>query len=184
MTTTTSYGTWTTRVAPYSTGPDADVVDYLNGGEADWRERVERSGALAEMQRAYREAINAALPASVSLCGDEFIGPAYPEEGEFDGYPVDEDGNLDLGPIVEEIDLGPIVDFYDPVTLEEIGREEMQSAAKNPAKTASGAMCRAGLRPFAYLPHPESGRPQAIYLRGPVREALAKRPGRKRASDS
>jgi len=114
MTTTTSYGTWTNRVNTYSTGPDADVVNYISGGDSDWRERVQTSGALAAMQRDYRAAIEAALPPSVSLCGEEFIGPAYPEPGEFDGYPTNEHGDLDIRAMVEEIDLGEIVERHDP----------------------------------------------------------------------
>lgn len=182
-TTTTSYGTWCNRVAPYSTSPDADVVDYIGGGDSDWLERVEKSGALERMQADYRAAINAALPDSVSLCGDEFIGPAYPDDDEWEGYPVDEDGALDIKACVEDIDLEPIVEANDPVTLEEIGRGELKSTAANPAKTASGVMSKLGLRPYTYLPHPESGRPQAIYLKGAVREALAKRPGRGKRTD-
>ncbi|MBD0743617.1 hypothetical protein [Streptomyces sp. CBMA152] len=177
-TTTTSYGTWCNRVAQYSTSPDADVADYVGSGDSEWVERLQASGALEQMQSDFRAAINAALPPSISLCGDEFIGPAYPEDGEFDDYPSDEDGSLDFKAMVEDIDLAEIVERNDPVTLEEIGRWEMKSKAQNPAKAASMAMHRAGLKPLTYLPHPVSGRPQAIYLKGDVQEALAKRPGR------
>jgi hypothetical protein len=113
MTTTTSYGTWCNRVAPYSTSPDADVVDFIGGGDPEWLQRMESTGAIAEIQTAYRAAINAALPNSVSLCGDEFIGPAYPDDNEFDGYPTDEHGALDFKSIAEEIDLAAIVDRHD-----------------------------------------------------------------------
>ena len=182
-TTTTSYGTWCNKVAPYSTSPDAAVVDFIGGGDSAWVERVEKSGALEGMQQVYRDAINEALPDSVSLCGDEFIGPAYPDDDEFEGYPVDEYGNLDIKACLEDIDLGPIVEASDPITLEEIGRWEMQSKAQNPAKAASVAMSRAGLKPWTYLPHPESGRPQAIYLKGDVQRVLAERPGRGKRTD-
>jgi hypothetical protein len=120
-TTTTSYGTWCNRVAPYSTSPDTDVIDYISGGDRDWLERVETSGALEAMQAAFRAAINAALPGSISLCGDEFIGPAYPDENEFDGYPADEDGALDYKAIVESIDLAGIIDAHAPLTPENNG---------------------------------------------------------------
>ena len=182
-TTTTSYGTWCNQVAPYSTSPDVDVIDFIGGADSDWQERVEKSGALEEMQRAFRAAIDAALPDSVSLCGDEFIGPAYPDDDEFDGYPVDEYGALDIKAIVDEISLEKIVEANDPVTLEEIGRWVLESKAQNPAKAAAAAMSRAGLKPYTYLPHPESGRPQAIYLKGVVKEALARRPGRGKRTD-
>lgn len=183
MTTTTSYGTWCNRVAPYSTSPDSDLADYIGGGDSDWLERVEKSGALKEMQASYRSAIEAALPPSVSLCGDEFIGPWQPAGDEWEGYPTTEDGGLDIAACLEDIDLEPIVEACDPVTLEEIGRWELKSEAANPAKVASGVMSKLGLKPYTYLPHPDSGRPQAIYLKGVVREALAKRPGRGKRTD-
>lgn len=174
--TTTSYGTWCNRVNKYSTSPDADVLDYINGGDNAWQERLEASGALELIQDEYREAINAALPDSVSLCGDEFIGPAYPEDDEFDGYPTDEYGVLDFEALFEDINLEPIVERNEPLTLEEIGRWEMKSSAKEPAKVASLAMKRAGVKPHTHLPHPKSNRPQAIYLKGAVVKALADRP--------
>ncbi|MEU4256249.1 hypothetical protein AB0B42_00780 [Streptomyces fradiae] len=178
MTTTTTYGTWGNRVAPYSTSPDADVIDYINGGDDDWRQLIQDTGALEQMQREYRDAINEALPPSVSLCGDEFIGPAYPAEDEFDGYPTDEDGYLDFKAVVEDIDLGPIVDRNDPLTLESVGRYEMKSSAKDPAKAASRAMSRLGVKPMIYLKDPGTGRPRAYFRAGDVREALAARPGK------
>lgn len=181
--TTTSYGTWCNQIAPFSTSPDVDVVDFIGGADSDWLERVEKSGALEEMKAAFRAAIEAALPDSISLCGDEFIGPAHPDDGEFDGYPTDEDGDLDLKACLEDIDLTPIVDANDPITLEEIGRWELQSTAKDPARTASGVMSKLGLKPYTYLPHPDSGRPQAIYLKGDVQKALAARPGRGKRTD-
>lgn len=183
ITTTTVYGTWCNRVAQYSTSPDADVNDYVNGGDPEWVQRLEDSGALDAIKSEYRAAINAALPPDVALCGEQFIGPAYPENGEFDGYPQDEDGFLDLEAICGNIDLGPIVERNDPVTLEEIGLWHMNSKANNPAKAASAAMSRAGLKPYTYLPNPTSGRPQAIYLKGDVEAALAKRPGRGKRTD-
>ncbi|MFF0597903.1 hypothetical protein [Streptomyces antibioticus] len=181
--TTTSYGTWCNQVNTYSTSPDVDVVDFIGGADSDWLERVEKSGALDKMKACYRSAIEDALPPSVSLCGDEFIGPWQPEDDEWEGYPTTEDGGLDIAACLEDIDLTPIVDYHDPVTLEEIGREDLKSTAASPAKVASGVLSRLGLKPYTYLPHPESGRPQAIYLRGAVLEALAKRPGRGTRTD-
>lgn len=183
MTTTTSYGTWTNRVNTYSTSPDADVLNYINGGDDDWRTLLEETGALERIQREYRDAINAALPPGVSLCGDEFIGPWQPDEDEFDGYPTDEGGFLDFAAMVEDIDLEPIVERNEPLTLEDIGRWELKSTATNPAKAASGVMSKLGLKPFTYHPHPKSGRPQALYRAGDVRTALAQRPGRGARTD-
>lgn len=176
--TTTSYGTWCNQVNQYSTSPDSDVLDYINGGGNAWQELLEASGALQLIQDEYREAINDALPDSVALSGDEFIGPAEPDDDEFANYPATKHGELDLKAIVENIDLQAIVERNEPLTLEEIGRFEMKSTAKEPAKAASKAMSRLGLKPHAYVPHPESNRPQAIYLKGALREALANRPGK------
>lgn len=181
--TTTSYGTWTSRIDSLSTGPDADVLDHINGGDSDWRELLETSGARREIQAAYRDAIEAALPADVSLCGDEFIGPAHPEDAEFDGYPVDADGRLDLAGCIREIDVEAIVERHDPLTLEDIARDELKSQAKAPAKAASRTLQRLGVKPFHYGPHPDSGRPQAYYRAGDVRAALAARPGQGARTD-
>jgi len=178
MTTNRSYGTWCNRVNQYSTSPDSDVVDFINGGDSDWRELLEASGALERIRSEYRNAINDALPSSVALAGDEFIGPAFPADDEFDDYPTDEDGRLDIQAILEEVDLGEIVDRNDPLTLEAIGRDELKSTAADPAKAASKAMSRLGVKRFTYHPHPKSGRPQALFLAGEVRAALAARPGK------
>lgn len=178
--TTTSYGTWCNQVNPYSTSPDTDVLDYINGGDNAWQRLLDASGALTKIQSEYREAINAALPDSISLCGDEFIGPAEPDDAEFDDYPQGEYGGLDIKALVEDIDLEPIVERNEVLTLEDIGRWEMKSEAKQPAKAAAMAMHRLGVKPFTYCPHPDSGRPQAVYWAAEVREALAKRPGRGR----
>lgn len=114
MPTTTSYGTWCSRVNTYSTSPDADVLGVISGGDRDWRERLESTGALDAMKSAYRAAIDAALPPGITLCGDEFIGPARPDDGEFDGYPVDEAGWLDFKAMLADIDLDAIIARYDP----------------------------------------------------------------------
>ncbi|MFD4912875.1 hypothetical protein ACFWNR_06585 [Streptomyces virginiae] len=181
--TTTSYGTWCNRVSPYSTSPDVDVLDYINGGDSDWRELLEESGALDAIQHAYRDAIEAALPPGISLCGDEFIGPAYPDDDEFDGYPTDENGSLDFAAMMEGIDLGAIVDREEPLTLQDIGQNVLKSGAKDPAKAAAAAMARHGVKPMKYLPHPESGRPRALFRSGDVTTALADRPGRGHRTD-
>lgn len=111
--TTTSYGTWCNRVNTFSTSPESDIADYLGGGDREWCERMETSGAVDAIATDYRAAINAALPDDVSLCGEEFIGPAHPEDDEFKGYPVDEHGSLDFKSAIEEIDLAAIVEKHD-----------------------------------------------------------------------
>ncbi|MFF3264966.1 hypothetical protein ACFYWO_38115 [Streptomyces sp. NPDC002932] len=177
MTTNTAYGTWTNRVNTFSTGPDADVLDYINGGAPDWRELLEKSGALDEITRAYRAAIEQALPAGVALCGEEFIGPADPDDDEFDGYPVDEDNRLDIAACVEDIDLDAIIEWHDPLTLEDIARDELKSEAKEPGKAASRAMSRLKVKAFYHGPNPESGRVQSYFRAGEVRAGLAGRLG-------
>ncbi|MFD7016156.1 hypothetical protein [Streptomyces sp. NPDC059928] len=183
MTTTTSYGNWCNRVNQYSTSPDSDILDYINGGDADWQEMLDKTGALDKIKDAYRRAIDAALPPSISLCGSDFIGPADPEDGEFDGYPADDYGSLDFEAMVEDIDLGAIVDYYDPYTLGQIGRDLLQSKAKDPAKAAAARMSDLGLKPFTYYRAPDSKRPQALYYAGAVTAALAKRPGQGTRTD-
>ena len=110
---TTLYGTWGNRVNVYSEGPDEDVKAYVWSGDPEWVERMISSGALEECRQAYRRAIEAALPPDVSLCGAEFIGPAHPEPGEFDGYPKNDHGSLDLAAMVGNIDVAAIVEKYD-----------------------------------------------------------------------
>ncbi|OVZ99516.1 hypothetical protein B9W64_37625 [Streptomyces sp. CS159] len=112
--TTSTYGTWCSRVNVYSNSPDDDVVAVIDGGSPEWRQALDETGALARMQADYRAAIDAALPADVALCGNEFIGPTEPEPGEFAGYPTDSAGCLDFAAMVEPIDLEEIIARHDP----------------------------------------------------------------------
>lgn len=114
MTTTTSYGTWNNHGDRTNTTLEATVIDYINGGDSEWRERIEADGSFDAMISDYRQAINDALPDSVSLNGDEFYGPYYDADKDFDGYPTDEFGGLDIASIIEDIDLGDIVAKNDP----------------------------------------------------------------------
>ncbi|MFJ4682025.1 hypothetical protein [Streptomyces sp. NPDC088789] len=181
--TTTSYGTWTNKVNSYSTSPDADVLDYIDGGDADWRQLLEDSGALAQIQDDYRAAIEAALPPSVSLCGNEFIGPRRPDEDEWDGYPVNGTGRLDIAACVGDIDLESIVERNDVITLADIGLHELESKAQNPSSAASRAMKRLGVKPLARVQLGGEGQPVSVYSAAQVREALANRPGRGARTD-
>lgn len=178
MTTTTSYGTWCNRVNEFETSPEDGINAYLGDSDADEYD-------MDAIRQAYRDAIDAALPADVSLCGNEFIGPAYPEPGEFDDYPQDEDGALDIRAIIEELDFDPGDTFerYELYTLEHIGRWVLDSKAKDPAKAAAAAVSKLGVKAFAYRPHPESGRAQAWYRVGDVKDALAARPGQGARTD-
>lgn len=178
MTTTTSYGTWCNQINGFETSPEDGLNSYLGDQDPDDYD-------MDSIHLAYRRAIDAALPPNVALCGDEFIGPAYPEDAEFDGYPADDDGVLDLKAIVEGLDFDPaeIFEQYELYTLDSIGRWVLESKSAQPAKAAAAAMSRLGLKPFKYAPHPDSGRPQAWYRVGDVRDALAARPGQGARTD-
>lgn len=178
MTTTTSYGTWCSLVNTYETSPTDVIYAFLNGNDPDEYDMDSIVGA-------YLDAIEAALPPDVSLCGDEFIGPAHPEEGEFDGYPIDDFEDLDIKAIVEgiDIDLADLFERYELFNLEHIGKWVLESKAKEPAKAAAAAVSRLGLKAFTYRPSPDSGRPQAWYRAGDVRDALAARPGQGARTD-
>lgn len=118
MTITCSYGNWN-RTAGYSLTLEQNVGDALNGEYTDEQ--------LDAVTAAYRGAINAALPDSVSLCGNEFYGPYETDDDEFAGYPLcDSRGessddappwadradyqSLDIKAIVESVDFWAIVE--------------------------------------------------------------------------
>lgn len=105
MATTTSYGTWCNRIESLSLSVENTVADYLG----DFVDDYDFDGVVAE----YRGAINDALPDSVILSGNEFIGPYYDADQDFDGYPTDEGGFLDLKAIVDGIDLDEIAARHD-----------------------------------------------------------------------
>jgi hypothetical protein len=106
MTTTTTYGTWNNRVDTYSADFETYVMDAFGSEGADG---FDFDAIVAD----YRDAINDALPASVSLCGSEFVGPYYEADYDFDGYPTDDDGRLDIKAIVESVDFWEIAAKHD-----------------------------------------------------------------------
>lgn len=103
MTTTTSYGSWASKVEHAGMTLEGTVCDAL----ADAHFVTIHTEAIIE---AYREAIAAALPDSVSLCGDEFYGPAYEADCDFDGFDLTEDGSLDINAIICAIDFYQIAE--------------------------------------------------------------------------
>lgn len=107
MVTTTGYGTWNNHGDRSNLTVEATIADFINGGDDDWRERIETSGAFEKMAADYRAEINEALPDGVSLCGNEFIGPYYAAD-------CDWDGDLDISGIIGSVDLGAIVERHDP----------------------------------------------------------------------
>lgn len=114
MPATTTYGHWTTIVDSTSTTLERTVLEFVSGADHDWITALKTSGALDRIIDEYREAINDALPPGVVLSGNEFIGPFEHAQDAWDGYPVTDDGDLDIGAIVEAIDLVAIVERHDP----------------------------------------------------------------------
>jgi hypothetical protein len=106
MVTTTDYGTWNNHGDRTNTTVAATIADAINGGDAEWRERMDESGALDRIESDYRQAINDALPASVSLCGSEFYGPYYQDDRDWDG-------ELDIAETINGINLFAIVETHD-----------------------------------------------------------------------
>lgn len=105
MTTTTPYGTWNSRVEPHSATFATSVYEALGNFADDYD--------IDAIKADYRAAINEALPEGVTLVGDEFIGPAHDADCDFDGYPTDEYGRLDIKAIVESVDFWAIVAKHD-----------------------------------------------------------------------
>jgi hypothetical protein len=171
MVTTTSYGTWCNRVSPYSTSPESDILDFINGGDSEWRRRVEETGAFERIADQYRAAINDALPANVSLCGDEFIGPYYDKD-------CDWEGELDIAEIVQAVDLGTIVEHWDP-DVEWTRDETAQQIGVDP-ESVTKILSRWGVQPVRRAP----GRGgQSIFNAYEVRVAQGARPGQGARTD-
>jgi prevent-host-death family protein len=104
-TTTTEYGTWN-----FITKDESDTVeDMATEALGDYVGDYDVDAIVTE----YRQAINEALPAGVSLNGDLFYGPAYDPDKDFDGYPVNDDGSLDIKAIVDSIDFWAIAERHD-----------------------------------------------------------------------
>ena len=113
---TTSYGHWTNIVEHTADTVEQTVSRFLTAADPDWAAELEENGVLDDIVEEYRNAINAALPAGITLAGSEFFGPAELDPAEWDGdYPVTSDGRLDIAAIVAEVDLGEIVAKFDEV---------------------------------------------------------------------
>jgi len=114
MTTTPGCGTWNDHGDRSNRTVEASVTEYISGGPSEWVKGLQEDGSFDAMVAAYRTAINKALPDGVSLNGNDFHGPCHDADTAFDGYPTDEDGRLDIATIINDIDLGDIVDEHDP----------------------------------------------------------------------
>lgn len=104
MTTTTSYGTWANHG-----GGGLTVADSITEALGEFAGDYDTEAIEVE----YREAINEALPDGVTLDGDEFYGPYYEADQDFDGYPLDDFGGLDIKTIVEFTDFWAITERHD-----------------------------------------------------------------------
>lgn len=115
MPATTTYGHWTNIVDSTSTTLERTVLEFVSGADHNWITALKTTGALDRIIEDYRAAINDSLPPGVVLTGSsEFIGPFEHDQDAWDGYPVTDDGDLDIAAIVESIDLSAIVARHDP----------------------------------------------------------------------
>ncbi len=103
MATTTTYGTWAryTKQVSVAWGIENSLGAYADDFDLD------------ALTSAYRDAINNALPDGVTLNGDEFYGPYYATDQNWDGYPTTDDGDLDLKTIIDGIDLWAIAPKFE-----------------------------------------------------------------------
>jgi len=108
MNITTSYGTWVNHGDSYNVSVEASIADAISGGDRDWRERMETSGALDRIASDYRDAIDNALPEGISIAGDEFIGLHHTDPDY-----TDEIGDFDIAEAIKDIDLFAIIQKHD-----------------------------------------------------------------------
>lgn len=118
MTTNTSYGTWARSGDRDNVSVEDTVLDAFGSYGPDGYD-------FDAIVAAYRDAINAALPPSVSLSGDEFYGPYYEADRDWDpaDYPSGDgddadadlyrDGNLNIRAIVKSVDLWAIIERHE-----------------------------------------------------------------------
>lgn len=111
MPTTAVYGNWTTLVDDNASTVEQTVSRFLAEADPDWAATLEANGVLEDIIEEYRNAINNALPAGITLAGSEFIGPVDCDPAEWNGYPVTGD-ELDIAEIVAGVDLGAIVERH------------------------------------------------------------------------
>ncbi|SDL27368.1 hypothetical protein [Streptomyces indicus] len=108
MNVTTSYGTWANHGDRRNASVEATILDAINGGDSDWQERMETSGALDRIADDYRDAIDDALPEGISISGNEFIGLHHTDPDYTDAI-----GDFDIRAAIEDIDLYAIIQKHD-----------------------------------------------------------------------
>lgn len=104
----TVYGLWSNYSGDTLT-PEATLDNALVNAEAEWREKVEETGAFDKMADAYRDAIDNALPEGVNLVGEQFYGP-FQRPDEMEDFEDFEDITAGL----DSIDIQKIIDTHDP----------------------------------------------------------------------
>ncbi|MER5277759.1 hypothetical protein ABT025_18650 [Streptomyces sp. NPDC002809] len=168
MAVTTTYGSWLNKTGELTIGHtiQAAVGEYADDFDLD------------AIKDDYVTAINAALPDGVFLAGDEFHGPYYDADADFDGYDLDEDGRLDIKAIVAAVDLMPIVEANEVWTIDRVA-EELGFKGDSAKGTARKTLSRWGVERHDMVDHPDSGRPQARYKAADVKAAQAAAPRRR-----
>lgn len=173
MATTTGYGSW------YNVqGHELTVASTVSTSLGDYPDDYNADAIEDE----YRAAIQAALPEGVWLTGEEFIGPYHDADKNFDGYPADDYGDLDLKAIVESVDLMEIVERHEWIDIDEVAAR-LGYKGEKPSATARKTLARWGVEKVATRPHPESSRPQHLYNAREVEAAIKNRPGQGKRTD-
>lgn len=114
MVTTTDYGSWNNHGDRYELTVEATVLMALNGGDAEWCERMESSGAIDAIVSDYRDAIDAVLLEGINLCGQDFYGPHSSDPAY-----TDEIAEFDIHEAIQGVDLYALVEKYDVDNLSE-----------------------------------------------------------------
>lgn len=113
-------GSWASRIAHAGLSLDWEVADAIDSWDAS-------QDTVDAVCAAYRAAINAALPPGVTLTGNEFYGTV--ETGNYEGYPLTEDGRLDLNTIVASVDFWATAEpllAASPATDDNVAQEATQ----------------------------------------------------------
>lgn len=171
-TTTTNYGSWLNTVG------DLGVAYTINIHVGDYEDDYDMDAIKDE----YLEAVDAALPNGVFLSGDEFIGPFHEEDRHFDGYPLDDEGELDIAAIIESIDLPAIVDKHELWTIDQVA-EQLGYTTTSATGAARKKLSSWGVKAADHRPDADSGRVRAVYLRREVEAAIQARPGQGARAD-
>ncbi|WP_258047454.1 hypothetical protein [Streptomyces sp. SM13] len=165
MSVTTPYGTW------YNKAGELTVGNSVLGAVGDFEDEFDMDAIESD----YRDAIEEALPDGVFLSGQEFTGPYYEADQDFDGYPQDDNGQLDIPAIIASVDLMAIVQKHELWTIDQVA-DELGFKGASAKGTARKTLSRWGVERHDMVDHPESGRPQARFKATEVKAAKAAAP--------